>query len=108
MSGLEIAAVGLQGVGTLANAWVQWYAMKEGRIENRKTRALQQAMWNKAETTRKSERREDVAFEKEKFREDKSFNKFNKRQAFLDATLAQFNSNPQMKNNYIMAQRGRQ
>ena len=108
MSGLEIAAVGLQGVGTLANAWVQWYALKEGRIENRKTRALQKEMWERSERIRTKERREDVAFEKEKFREDKSFNKFKKRQAFLDTTLSQFNSNPQMKNNFIMAQRGRQ
>ena len=108
MSGLEIAAAAGATVGPLANAWVQWYALKEGRIENRKTRALQKEMWERSERIRTKERKEDVAIRKDEFRETKSFNKFNKRQAFLDATLAQFNSNPQMKNNYIMAQRGRQ
>ena len=101
-------ALAISAIGAVANAWTQYQGLKSGRRENRRTQALQQEMYNRAEKARKTERKEDIAIRKEEFAETKSWNRFQKRQAFLDTVLTQFNTNPQLTNNFVAAQRGRQ
>lgn len=104
---LALGSIILGGAGTLTNAWMQWAGLQEGRKESRRTEGLQMRMWEKAERTRKEERREDVRFREKQFGEQVSLNNFNKRQTFLDTVLGQMNQKPQLANNFITAQRGR-
>jgi len=106
-SPLAIGAFAIQGFGSIANAWIQWKGLKEGRKESRRGRAFQKEMWERAEGIRQRERKEDVAIRKEEFGEQKSLNAFNKRQTFLDGVLTQLNRKPGLTNNFINAQRGR-
>ena len=108
MSALEIGALALGGAGTVTNALVQLYGFGAQRRENRRTQALQKEMWERSEKIRQGERREDVAFRGKQFREDTKWKNFQKRQAFLDTVLTQFNTNPTLANNFVAAQRGRQ
>ena len=108
LTALAAASVGLNAIGSLTNAWVQYEGLKEGRRENRRTRAFQKEMWERAEGIRQKERKEDVKFREKEFKETQSVNNFNKRQSFINTILTQMNTKPQLRQNFITAQRGRQ
>ena len=104
---LPLILAGVAAVGSIANAWVQYQGLTEGRKENRSTRAANERMWERAEGIRQKERKQDIAIRKEEFAETKSLNRFNKRQTFINTALTQLNRKPGLVNNFIAAQRGR-
>jgi len=107
MSGLELAALGLSGIGNIADAWMQWKGLQEQRRENRKSRDFNKEMWEKAEGIRGAEWKKEFALKEQEVGASIDMMNFNKRQTFLDTVLAQFNRKPGLVNNFVAAQRGR-
>ena len=107
MSGLELAALGLSGIGDIANAWMQWKGLQEQRRENRKSRDFNKEMWQRAEGIRQGEWKKEFALKEQEVGASIDMMNFNKRQTFLDTVLTQFNRKPGLVNNFAAAQRGR-
>ena len=107
MSGLELSALGISGIGDIANAWMQWEGLQEQRRENRKSRDFNKEMWEKAEGIRGAEWKKEFALKEQEVGASIDMMNFDKRQTFLDTVLAQFNRKPGLVNNFVAAQRGR-
>ena len=104
---IAAGALAVSAVGTIANAWMQLKGLQEQRKENRKSRNFNKEMWEKAEGIRGAEWKKEFALKEQEVGASIDMMNFNKRQAFLDTVLAQFNRKPGLVNNFVAAQRGR-